>query len=482
MRRILLLVAAAVIGFVGLVQVAPPDPVPPEFGAPDLDDPGAGGAVASPSAWYCPWVEAGDIVDSDVIVASEPTVDVDLTVLHPIANEAPGELAFEIVGPGAAAVETGSVLRVGESPAIVEISNGPASATSMQYAEKFISADQCVVSVPKIWYLPGGSTRTGTVTEIRLFNPFADTAEVTVTAFSEFGIDLVAELDGIDVAGRAWTTIDLEPFLPFRDELVFTVSTDQGLVIPALIRADDRGEAMWPGTRPAETWDFPIVTVGDLEPFISVMSAGDDAIAISIDVITPGGAVRNARQITLESSVPARIPLSDLAAPPFGVRLRATAPVAATVIAQLPEADTEGGEGSGDAAADDSTTTTGSDEATDDTAPDEPFITGLAGTNGLARPSRSWIVPLDTLPGAETSLWIMNTGTDPVALTYSPLGDLQFVSSEPITVPAESIIEVPVDVGIGVFGYQIDAAAPVTVAWEISGERGVALVSGIASE
>ena len=41
----------------------------------------------------------------------------------------------------------------------------------------------------------------------------------------------------------------------------------------------------------------------------------------------------SARQITLESSVPALIPLSDLAAPPYGVRLRATAPVAATAIA-----------------------------------------------------------------------------------------------------------------------------------------------------
>ena len=54
----------------------------------------------------------------------------------------------------------------------------------MQYADNFLSADQCVVSVPKIWYLPGGSTRTGTITELRLFNPFADTAEVTATAMS----------------------------------------------------------------------------------------------------------------------------------------------------------------------------------------------------------------------------------------------------------------------------------------------------------
>lgn len=333
-----------------------------------------------------------------------------------------------------------------------------------------------MVSVPKIWYLPGGSTRTGTITELRLFNPFADTAEVTITAYSEFGIDLVADLDGLDVAGRSWTTIDLAPFLPFRDDLVFTVSTDQGLVIPALVRSDDRGQGMWPGTGPAETWDFPIVTAGELEPFISVMSAGDDQIEVSIDVITPGGAVRNARQITLEASVPALIPLSDLAAPPFGVRLRATAPVAATAVALVPEPDAEGGEGS----LEPTTTTTA---APDDEVTEEAFITGLAGTNGLSRPSRSWIMPLDSLVGSSTSMWMMNTGTDPANVTATPLGDLQFAApAEEIVIPPESILEIPVEVGIGYYGYQVDSDQPITVAWVVTGDRGVALVSGITSE
>ena len=61
-----------------------------------------------------------------------------------------------------------------------EVTNGPATVASMSYADSFISADQCLVSVPKIWYLTGGSTKTGTITRLRLFNPFADNAEVTI--------------------------------------------------------------------------------------------------------------------------------------------------------------------------------------------------------------------------------------------------------------------------------------------------------------
>jgi hypothetical protein len=476
-RRLILLAIAALVGFFALVQTEPPATGGPNFGAVDVTIPD--GAVASPSVWYCPWVEAGDIVDSDVIVATEPDVDVNVTLLDPLANADPTSVDFRVIGPGATAFSTGEALRVGESPAIVEISNGPATVASMQYADAFISSDQCIVSVPKIWYLTGGSTKTGTITELRLFNPFADNAEVSVTAYSEFNLDLVAELDGLDVAGRSWTTIDIETYLPFRDELAFAVTTTQGLVIPVLVRADDRGEAWWPGVAPADTWEFPIVTSGDLASSIAVMSAGDDEIIVSVDIVTEEGTLRNARDLVVSSSAPGLIPLSDLAAPPFGVRLRATAPIAASALATVPEADVEGG----DAQVDEDSTTTTIDESTSTTeVTEETFITGLAGTVGSPRAASSWIVPVDTVPDSETTMWIMNAGVDPVSVTYSQLGEVEYTLTETIEIPAESIAGVPVDVGIGIYGYGIVSDRPVSVAWEIAGPQGVALTAGVPSQ
>jgi hypothetical protein len=476
-RRVLLLGLAGFLGIVGLLQVAPPETLPPEWGSVDVADPGTG-ASASPSVWYCPWVEAGDVVDSDLMVATVPDVDVDVTLLHPVANEEAATYATTIVGPGASVVPTGDVLRVGESPGIVEISNGPAAAASLQFSDGFIAGDECVVSVPKIWYLTGGSTRTGTFTAIRLFNPFADNAEVKITAYSEFGLDLVAELDGFDVEGRSWATIDLEPYLPFRDELAFTVTTETGLVIPALIRTDDRGEGIWPGTAPSETWDFPIVTAGDLEPFIAVMSAGDEGVVVSVDIIGEGGAIRNAREVTLDASSPALIPLSDLAAAPYGVRVRATAPVAASVVAVTPSEVVDDEE----EPPPDATTTTAAADDTSTTVPTETFVRGLAGTVGAARPSSEWIVPIDTIPGATTTMWIMNTGTEPTSVSYVALGEVEYAAAETLEVPAESILGIPVDVGIGYYGFQVSADSPVSVAWEIHGDRGVGLVAGIPSQ
>ena len=467
MKRALLLIAAVAIGIVGLIQVGPPPTEPPDFGG--TDDTLPDGAVASPSVWYCPWVEAGDVVDSDIVFATEPNIDVDITLLDPLANADPSTASTSVVGPGAGVVSTGDILRVGESPAIVEISDGPAAASSVQFSDAFISADQCLVSAPKIWYLTGGSTRTGTLTQIRLFNPFADNAEVSITGYSEFNLDLVPDLQSIDVPGRSWTTVDFEQYLPFRDELSLTVTATQGIVIPAMIRIDDRGEAMWPGTAPAETWEFPVATAGGLEPFVSVMSAGDDGVIVTLDIVTESGTISNAREVVIDSSAPALIPVSDLAAAPYGIRVRATAPIAAAVVATVPVVEEEGGEGEGAVGETTTTTETSSEE----------FVRGLAGTVGSARPSSEWIVPLDSLPGSRTTLWVMNTGTEPAQLSFSPLSEVEYAVNDSAVVEAGSVLGIPVDVGIGIFGYRISADRPITVAWSIEGDRGVALAAGI---
>lgn len=476
MRRALLVLLAGFATVIGVTQIGPPPDEGPVFGTVDIAEPD--GAVAKPSVWYCPWVEAGDVVDTDILVATDVDVDVSLSLMDPLTNEAPTVTGYSIVGSGAAGVDTGDLLRRGESPALVEISDGPASVASLEWADALISGDRCIVSVPKVWYLTGGSTRTGTFTELRLFNPFADNAEVTITAYSEFGVDLVAELDGLDVAGRSWTTVKLEPYLPFRDELAFTVTSTKGLVIPVIVRTDDRGQAMWPGSAPSETWDFPIVTTGGLEPFIAVLSAGGDEVVVSVDILTEDGSVRNAREVTIDSKVPTLIPLSDLAAPPFGVRLRATSPIAASVIAVVPVVEFDGGEG--ELPDDDTTTSTTEDLTTTIPVTEEIFIRGLAGTIGIARPSSGWIVPIDTLPQNETTVWILNASGDAVTVEVVPLGEVEFHGGElTLTIEPGSIHGIEVDVGIGIFGYRITADGPVSVAWEMAGERGAVLVAGV---
>lgn len=478
MRRLLLLVLAGVVGVIGLAQIGPVAGTAPEFGDIDVTEPE--GAVASPSVWYCPWVEAGDVIDTNIHLATEVPIDVAMTVLDPISNAEPVVFTFNLFGPGGTRIDVGNIARRGESPVVIEVSDGPAAASSLQRADSLIAGDRCTVSVPKVWYLTGGSTKTGTFTEIRLFNPFADNAEVSITAYSEFNLDLVAEFNDIDVAGRSWTTIDMEPFLPFRDELAFTIETSSGLVIPALVRTDERGEAMWPGTAPSETWDFPIVVAGGLEPFLAVMSAGGDDITVTVDVVTETGTVVAAREIVVDASAPALVPLGDVAAPPYGIRVRASGPVAATIFALVPDGDTDGGE-LGEGGDGDVVTTTPDDDTSTTTIAltEEEFVRGLAGTVGASSASSKWIVPLDTLLDSETTLWVMNNTQEVAEVSLLPLAETDFPSFE-ITVEPGTIVGVPVDVGVGIFGFSVTSDRPVSVAWDITGPRGVAFVAGIA--
>jgi len=476
MRKLLLLVLAGIVGVVGLAQVPAAPETGPDFGDVDITD--AEGAVASPSVWYCPWVEAGDVIDTNVLISSEVTVDVDMTLLDPISNAEPTEFTFNLFGPGGTKIDVGNIVRRGESPAVVEVSDGPAAVASLQRADALVAGDRCTVSVPKVWYLTGGSTKTGTFTEIRLFNPFADNAEVSVTAYSEFNLDLVAEFDDIDVAGRSWTTIDMEPFLPFRDELAFTIESSSGLVIPSLIRSDERGEAMWPGTAPSQTWDFPIVATAGLEPFLAVMSAGGDDITVTVDVVSETGAVFGARELIIDSSAPALIPLADIAAPPYGVRVRASAPIAASSFAVVPTAVTDGGE-DGEGGDGEVTTTIPDDSSTTTVVTEEEFVRGLAGTVGAPSTSSKWIVPLDTLLESETTLWIMNNTEEAASVSLLPLAETELPAIE-VTVEPGTVLGVPVDVGVGTFGFTVTSDRLVSVAWNITGPQGVAFVGGIA--
>lgn len=479
MRRAILLVAAAAIAAVGFVQLGPPAAPAPDFGSTDTSEPD--GAGARPSAWYCPWVEAGDVVDSTIVISSDVDVEGILTLLDPLSNSEPAVFPFDLVGPGGTSIDVGSVARRGESPAIVELTDGPAAVVATELSDSFISGDRCIVSVPKTWYLTGGSTKTGTFTELRLFNPFADNAEVSVTAYSEFNLDIVAELSSLDVPGRTWTTIDMEPFLPFRDQLVFTVETTAGLVIPSLIRTDERGEAMIPGTGPSQTWDFPIATPGQLEPYISVMSAGGDEITVTVDIVTETGTVRNAREVIVGASTPALIPLADIAAPPFGVRLRASSPVAASVIAVVPTADPDELPGDEPDTGDGTTTTVAGETTTSVPATEDEFIRGLAGTVGAAAPSSQWIVPLDTVLDGDTKVWIMNGGDTAATVTLQPLAENEAPSFEVVVEPG-TIFALLVDPGVGTFGYSLRSSAPISVGWDVVSARGVALFAGIAAE
>ncbi len=489
MRRAIAVIVVAVLGALALAQTGPARVGPPDFGVPPAETIGATG---DPSAWYCPWVASGALRDSAFNLASVIDVNAKITLPNPNPTERPDVNELRLRGPGAQSIDAGDIVRRGMSPGVVEFDDGPAVAATAMWSEEILTGDRCVVSVPKEWHLVGGITADGFPLELQLFNPFAESAKVTVEALTEFGRSPLAGFESIDVPGRSWLTEDLSRVIPFLDMATFTVTSESGIVIPSLVLNNGTDEASWPGTGQSTVWDFPVTSLPGLEPTLVISNTRGVEATIAIDLFTPDGPILDADGRIISPLEPLRIHLSDLAEPPFAVRVRSSAPVGAVIQAApegtFPRTDVRPPEEDhSDEPADDATSDeeTADEEATDTTGDEEAeepvSYDGLAAMPGNTDPLERWLIPgLGVVPGAETSIWILNPSGDAATVTVSPLG-ISAVRPEKIVIPPGRYVEIPVPAlsESGNSGMLIDASLPISVAVSIAGPQGVAFIAGI---
>jgi len=486
MKRIVVVVIVAVLAGLALTRVEPVPPLPPDFGTTPPPEPD--GAVRASSVWYCPWVRSGVDFESTFELASVVDVDASITLLHPVPTQEPDLFTMTIRGPGARSVPADLIAQRGDEPGLVEFDDGPAGVTTAVWAEESLTGDRCVVSVPKVWHLVGGTTAEGFNLTLRLFNPFPENAKVSIDAISEFGSAPLPQFEGVDIPARSWVTEDLSRTLPFLDNVTFTIATEQGIVIPMLVLADEADEASWPGTGVATTWDFPVASVPGIDPYLALSNTGEVEATVSVDLFTADGPILDAASIIAEPLDPIRIGLSDFADPPFGIRVRSNAPIGAVVEAapadSLPEVGGEHEEPAPDDATDTTTSGDGDDADSDDQpdAPTDTFI-GLAATVGNIDSTNRWLVPgLGVVPAASTSVWVMNPDVADAVLTIQHLGPAR-VEPTQVVVAAGTITEIPVEqVEVtGTTAFEIDSSVPVSVALSVSGEAGVAFIAAISA-
>jgi len=500
MRRAVVVIVIGLLGALAFAQTGPIDDRPPDFGAlpPDL-----GTATGDPSAWYCPWVEAGALRDAAFGLAAVVDVDSTITLPNPNPTEEPTVAEARLRGPGARSIDAGDIVRRGASPGVVEFDDGPAVATTAMWSDELITGDRCVVSVPKAWHLVGGITADDFTLELRLFNPFAEPAKVRVESINEFGSSTLAGFESIDIAGRSWVTEDLTRVVAFNDNVSFVVTSESGIVIPSLVLNNGTDEASWPGTGQATTWDFPVTSVPGLVPSLVLSNTGSVGATVAIDLFTPDGPILDADGRIVSPLEPVRINLADLAEPPFAVRVRSNAPIAAVIQAApdgifpstgaaSPEEDAGSTEVGGDEATDDESTTEttvaegeageGGEEGEELEELEEPVTyDGLASMPGNPDPLERWLVPgLGTVPGADTSIWVLNPTGDEATVTYSPLG-VSSGGSDKVLIPAGTYAEIPIAPlsETGNSGMLIQSNVPVSVAVTISGPQGVAFIGGV---
>jgi hypothetical protein len=439
MKRLIVLAVAGLI-IAGAALLPEPAPPPDPLAGLVIDRPGLESPLDA-SIWYCPWAQANASRDSILAVVSMDSATAFLTLPVAIPGEDPDQATLQTLGPGAAAVALSEIAQRGDSPGFFEFDAGPAAASVTVTGEELLAADACIASGPDVWYFAGGSTMAGETLKLRLFNPFPETAKISVGAVSEIGTEAIGELRSVSVNPRSWRDVTFEELLRQRQNLVVTVTTDEGLIVPAMAMTNADGEAWWPGTGISQRWEFPVVRFGELEDAALVLSnPGLTAANVTVDVLTPTGPRPAAFTLQIEADSPGRVSFAAITDEVIGARVIADVPVTAAVFASGPA--------------------------------------GLAVTPGVPAPARVWLLPgLQSIGLQEGSLWLLNGGEEVASVTITAIGS-EGVVAENLMIEAGTQLQVAALPDA--IGYLATSSQPFSAAWSVIGPGGVAFASGSA--
>jgi hypothetical protein len=435
MRRALVIVLIGTLA-IAASTVPGPDPEPVDLGATTTT---AGPTVASNFS-NCAYAIADDTRETLVNIVT--LIDVDVQLTFPVAGENRETYPESLPGPGASAIPLSNILSLGVSPVVVEFTDAPAAAGVVVRGDGLLAGDLCPSSASKVWVLPGGTTVQDEPLDLQLFNPFPEDALVTVEAISEEGFEPIPEFERVSVPGRSWRNLALGDVLPFRQRLSVTVLTELGRIIPAMVQTSGTDQAIWTDVGRSEIWEFPLVSTGRLQPFLGIANGGPLEVTYTLDVFTADGPQEGVWEGLIAAAGHDRISLAGLADDAFAVRLRADGPVSAVVV----------GEGDGHAAA----------------------------TTGAPLTARQWMLPgAGADSTARFSLWFLNTGADPITVTYQLL-DASGTVGDPgkITVPAGSFRQVGID-EVGVSGVIAESTGRFSAAWSAEIPGATAFASGV---
>ena len=104
---------------------------------------------------------------------------------------------------------------------------------------------------------------------------------------------------------------------------------------------------------------------------------------------------------------------------------------------------------------------------------------GAVATGGSPGPATAWLLPgLRTLGQEEGTLWLLNSGFEQISVTISELTGAAAVNSQVIVGPGSQVM-VPITEP-DALGVLVEASEPFSAAWSVRGQTGIAIAPGLA--
>lgn len=422
--------AFAVVVTLGLVAVAAL--LPPPADEPPLPPvapvyPGTATAIG-----YCPTWTADDEVASDLVVGVVDGVDARLSF------QADDETLVERAGRnGAGTVSADPGLAQGFVPVLIEgLAGDPIAAAVVTTGPGIATASGCARWSATRWTVGIGGTLEDESTTLLLHNPTVQAATVSVSIFSEQGLEIGEGFGSITVPPQSLIEQEIGSDLRLRERIVLVVDDPVGAVVPALEHRNgsgDRGVAT--GVPESIEWYLP--ATGGVDAELALVNAESFDVAVEIDVYRPEGVEIGAEALILGARDVVFLPVPANAA----LRVRADEPVGAALRAEAGA--------------------------------------GLALTMGLETESSAWVLPGVGRDDGDRTLSILNTAPADLAVTYRILGPGGATSGRTITVPGASVLHLPIEVTAAA-GVYLEASSPFTVGWSSSVPDGpLALDQGV---
>jgi hypothetical protein len=410
MRQAFVIVVA-----VGLAAVAAVLPPPPEVAPPPPVAPVYPGTATS--IGYCPTWTADDEVQSDLVLGV-------LTELDATASfQASDETVVERVrrsGAGTATAAPG--LAQGYVPVLAETRAGdPIAAGVVTTGGGIAAASGCARWSANRWTVGIGGTLEGESTTLLLHNPTVQAATVSVSVFSEQGIEIGEGFGSITVPPASLIELEIGNDLRLRERVVFVVDDPVGAVVPALDHRNGSGDrGVTTGVPEAIEWYFP--ATGGMEAELALVNAESFEVAVEVDVYRTDGVEIGAEQVILGArDVQFLVVPADAA-----LRIRADEPVGAAVRAEAGA--------------------------------------GLGLTMGVESEAVAWMLPGIGRDDGERTMSILNTSPEDLPVTYRILGPGGATSGRTITVPGGSVLHQALEISAAAAVY-LEAPSPFTVGW-----------------
>lgn len=370
----------------------------------------------------CPWASSEGSLNG--LLSMVAPGDTTATVTFPSAGEIRDTRQLALEGLSGVALDFSELAFEGQVPSVVEFTSA-ASAGVVSYDDTMLIGAGCAATIPKIWLLPGGSTRAGDTLDLQLFNPFPEDARVTVTMTNPTDFEPEPGLEGITVNALSWRTIDIAARLPLRESLSATIEVERGVVIPAFVQIGPSDRALWTGVDRSDTWEFPLVAVPGLSADLVLSNPNSLDVPFVIDRFGSTSSELQMLDGVVEAGKHTRISLDEVVTELSGLQVRAEGLLGAVIVGESEQA--------------------------------------RAVTAGASSLASSWLVPgLGSVAGAESQLWILNTSAAQVSVTYSTLNENGTDRSGKVAVTAGSMrrISLPAGESSGVF---VQATAPISV-------------------